>query len=83
MDPQSSTEALIAALRVLATNIRSDDGVANAAIAEAATRMETMLGLIDGCYDVVELWKGETPAQADWRRKWLASARECGATPTE
>ena len=40
--PRSSTETLITALRVLARDIQSDDGVANAAIAEAADRMEEM-----------------------------------------
>lgn len=36
----SSTETLIRALRILAQDISSDDGVANAAIAEAADRLE-------------------------------------------
>jgi cell division protein FtsB len=37
---RSSTETLIKAMRILATDIQSDDGVANAAIAEAAQRLE-------------------------------------------
>lgn len=36
----TSTETLVRALRVLAQDIHSDDGVANAAIAEAADRLE-------------------------------------------
>jgi len=36
---RSSTETLIAALQILARDIKSDDGVANAAIAEAADRL--------------------------------------------
>jgi len=36
---RSSTETLIAAMHILATEIQSDDGVANAAIAEAAQRL--------------------------------------------
>lgn len=36
---QSSTETVISALRVLARDIKSEDGVANAAIAEAAERL--------------------------------------------
>ena len=36
---KSSTETLIAALRILARDIQSGDGVANAAIAEAADRL--------------------------------------------
>lgn len=39
MSRKSSTETLIAAMRVLARDIQSGDGVANAAIAEAADRM--------------------------------------------
>jgi hypothetical protein len=36
---RSSTKTLVAAMRVLASDIQSDDGVANAAIAEAADRL--------------------------------------------
>ena len=36
---RTSTETLIAAMHILATEIQSDDGVANAAIAEAAERL--------------------------------------------
>jgi hypothetical protein len=39
---RSSTETLIDALRILANKIQSEDGVANAAIAEAADRMEEL-----------------------------------------
>lgn len=38
----SSVETLIAAMRVLSNDIQSDDGVANAAIAEAADRLERL-----------------------------------------
>ena len=38
----SSTTTLIAAMRILAADIQSDDGVANLAIAEAADRMEEL-----------------------------------------
>ena len=40
MTHKSSTETLIAAMRILARDIQSGDGVANAAIAEAADRLE-------------------------------------------
>jgi hypothetical protein len=46
MTPRSSTEAIISALRILARDIQSEDGVANAAIAEAADRLEEYHGLI-------------------------------------
>jgi HTH-type transcriptional regulator/antitoxin HigA len=37
---KSSTETIIGAMRILARDIQSQDGVANAAIAEAADRLE-------------------------------------------
>jgi len=40
---KTSTETLIEALRILAKDIQSDDGVANAVIAEAADRLEELL----------------------------------------
>ena len=40
--PRSSTETLIAALRILARDIQSEDGLAKAAIAEAAERLEEL-----------------------------------------
>jgi hypothetical protein len=39
---RSSTQTIIAALRNLASTIESGDGVANAAIAEAADRLEIL-----------------------------------------
>lgn len=39
---RSSTTTLISALRILARDIQSEDGVANAAIAEAADRLEEL-----------------------------------------
>jgi len=39
---RSTTETLIAAMRILARDIQSGDGVANAAIAEAADRLEEL-----------------------------------------
>lgn len=43
---RSSTATLIAALRVLARDIESTDGVANAAIAEAAARLQDVALLL-------------------------------------
>ena len=40
--PRTSTPILISALRILAHDIKTDDGVANAAIAEAADRLEEL-----------------------------------------
>ena len=44
--PRTSTPTLIAAMRALARDIDSPDGVANAAILEAAERMEEMRSLM-------------------------------------
>ena len=42
MTPRTDTLILIKAMRRLANDIQSDDGVANAAIAEAADRLEEL-----------------------------------------
>ena len=39
---RTDTETLIAAMRILSRDIRSGDGVANAAIAEAADRLDEL-----------------------------------------
>lgn len=36
--------------------------------------------LLDGCYEVVELFDPETPSQAEWKQKWLEGARKHGAS---
>ena len=36
--------------------------------------------LIDGCYEIVELFEPKTPSQIEWKRKWLESARRHGAS---
>lgn len=43
---KASTEQLVSALRVLSVEIHSEDGVANAVIAEAADRMTLMANLV-------------------------------------
>ena len=32
--------------------------------------------LVDGAYNIVELWDAETKAQKDWQRRWLEKARK-------
>ena len=74
---------MISALRILSNDIQSDDGVANAAIAEAADRMEEMLELIDGAYDVVEIMRTDgSPYNTQWKKDWLTKAYKCGANPS-
>lgn len=40
--PRTDSVTLVAALRILARDIQSDDGVANACISEAADRIEEL-----------------------------------------
>lgn len=44
---RSSTRAIIQALRILAEDIQSGDGVANAVIAEAADRLEELVAVAE------------------------------------
>ena len=68
---KTSIESLIKALRILAEEIESNDGVANAAIAEAADRLEELKSenaalretLINA--DEIERYSG-----SDGRRQW-------------
>lgn len=77
---RSDTETLIKAMKILSEDIETQDGVANAAIGEAAERLEELLGLIDGCFDIVEIWKATTPAQIVWKKQWIERALAVGAT---
>lgn len=60
MSRKSSTETLIAAMRVLARDIQSGDGVANATIAEAADRLAEQQACIAEFEESVEWWQGCT-----------------------
>lgn len=41
-----------------------------------------LVELIDGAYDIIEIWKAEAPAQIAWKKAWMAKARELGAHPS-
>lgn len=51
---KTDTPYLVAALRVLSDEIHSDDGVANAAIAEAADRLEALYWECISCHSTIE-----------------------------
>lgn len=53
-EPRSSTETIIGALYILAREIQSEDGVANAAIYEAAQRMGELVKERDQRHPVTE-----------------------------
>ena len=38
-------------------------------------KMQLALSLIDGAYNIVELWKAETPYQIQWKKEWLKKAK--------
>jgi hypothetical protein len=42
--------------------------------------IEEMRSLIDGCYEIVELFQAESPAQIAWKENWLSKARKFGAS---
>ena len=42
-------------------------------------KKKELLSLIDGAYEIVELFIAKTPAQFEWKREWLKKAREVGA----
>ena len=57
---RSSTKTLISALKILAEDIQSQDGVANAAIAEAAMRLEEQNQLLLDMQDIFSLSRNWT-----------------------
>ena len=56
---RSTTETLISAMRILANDIASHDGVANAAIAEAADRLEELQADNDALRDRVSVLESD------------------------
>ena len=49
----------------------------------AIERLKIMLSLIDGAYDIVEVWDTDTSLyNREWKKQWLKAARECGAQPS-
>jgi hypothetical protein len=51
---RTSTDTLITALRVLARDVQSEDGVANSCLREAADRMEELNQVVDQATNVVK-----------------------------
>ena len=42
---------------------------------------EKAIELVDGAWEIVELFPAKSPAQEAWKREWLRRAREVGAGP--
>ena len=51
-------------------------GTAGREIFRLEDRLAKAISLIDGAYEVVELFKPSTPAQAEWKREWLTAAAQ-------
>lgn len=34
--------------------------------------------LMDGCYEIVEIFDATTPSQIEWKKNWLEKARKLG-----
>jgi len=42
---------------------------------------ERAIALVDGAWEIVELFRPKSPAQEEWKREWFRRAREVGAGP--
>lgn len=62
---RAKTETIIAAMRILAEDIHSEDGVANAAIREAADRLEELAAEVERLGRNIDMWKGQIARQSE------------------
>ncbi len=67
-------------LRKRLHEVSLDWQVADSRVKELHEKYEDARSLIDGCYEIVELFDAKTPNQIEWKRKWLESARRHGAS---
>jgi hypothetical protein len=44
-------------------------------------KLAECVSLVDAVYDMVEIYKPQSPSQIKWRNEWLRKAREAGANP--
>lgn len=66
----SSSATLIAAMRILANDIQSEDGVANAAISEAADRIEQLAEAVKVLHDLLHRSQAVFVPSTDRACKW-------------
>jgi hypothetical protein len=79
---KTDTPTLIAALRILANEIESGDGVANAAIAEGADRLEELAGVgpqVDEQELLLEIIRGLTGHRFSPTQGWEQAAKDVRA----
>lgn len=82
--PETDTQTLIKALRILANDIQSEDGVANSVISEGADRIEKLLELVNEAYKIVWVYDSSKEEEefvkfSKWKANWLKTARQYGA----
>lgn len=73
--PETDTQTLIKALRILANDIQSEDGIANSVISEGADRIEKLMTLVTMSYEVMELYSMGYKDK-NWTKKWLEDAEK-------
>lgn len=83
----TDTTTLIEAMRILSREIESGDGVANAAIAEAADRLEELQAKLDKCkafFDFDSYWQKEPENSTEWvksmdegNKLWKSAKESC------
>lgn len=44
-------------------------------------KIAELKGLVDGAYEIVEMWNASSPSQREWRENWLKRAIANGASP--
>lgn len=59
---------------------QSEGSITN--IKDAMREILALRDLLDGAYDIVEIWAAITPAQKKWKEEWLALSRKHGAIPS-
>lgn len=56
------------------------DGLCDRCECGAHAANQELVELVDGAYEIVELFNATSPAQIEWKRAWLEKARKHGAS---
>jgi hypothetical protein len=79
MRRRASTATIVRAMRILSEDIQSGDGVANAAIAEAADRLEELVRDITTVIPSISVYAGQCNARTKAGREFRAAANRLAA----
>lgn len=74
--PRSKTSTIISALNILGETIQSQDGVANAAILEAAARMEEMGDALKHACALIDSFKDDDASSKFTVKQWKEICEE-------